>query len=425
MNHRHFRWRITLLLLAGALVACRSAQREDSAKNSRTTLRVAMFPYLPSLGKQGELARRIEQDFETLHPDVDLELQLDPGLNYYDPFLVAGWLKSRTSDGRPKQPFDLVEIDTVLLGTLVDMEAVSEWPNEPANLIRTAYEAACLDGRQYGVPHWMCGHFIVTKDPVIAGATSISELTAAMKRANTPHPNLVGNLAGSWNTAAIYLDAWVDSGAGTSPSSALRLPLDSTVVNELVSFASQGMNAGANPCIDGTFDDDAQPELAAKRFGAGNADALFGYSERLHVAQRYGLDPSSVFVRSAPLGRSAYPLWFVDAWVAPVYDDEIVPTSSQLQRRDAARKFVAYMNAPSTFEWIHLHADATCVPPVPRYLIPATISAYEGTALARDPVMKQIRPLLDTGTFFPQYRLPGLRRALSSEVRSAWEAAVK
>lgn len=113
-------------------------------------------------------------------------------------------------------------------------------------------------------------------------------------------------------------------------------------------------------------------------------------------------------------------MWFADIWVTPIYDDEVVPEVAQSERRDAARRFVAYINAPSTFEWIHLNKDAEEGKSVPRYLIPATVSAFQETAIGRDPVMSQIWPLLGEGTFFPQRRLPGLRRAMGAAVEAEW-----
>lgn len=394
-------------------------------KSKRTILRVAMFPYLPALGAKGELSKRIEKEFEKRHPDVDLKLTLDPWLDYYDPYVVAGWLRSEHSDGKKKDPFDLVEIDAVLLGTLVDMEAVSEWPYGATDLIKTGYEAACLDGRQYGVPHWLCGHFIITEDQTVAKSKSIGELIAALEAANTPRPNLVGNLLGSWNTAALYIDAWVDSRSNPDPLDAIRIPLDVDIIKDLTAFAAQGVDGKSNPCIDGTFDNWKKPNLAATRFGKGKADALFGYSERTHYAQIAGVDPKNLFVRSAPLGRGSDPVWFVDIWVTPNYDKKSVPKPVQKSRKDAARRFVEYINSPATFEWIHFNKDAAPGKAAPRYLIPATISAFKSTPIGRDPIMSQIWQVLDEGTFFPQRKLPGLRRSMGAQIEGAWNQKSK
>lgn len=188
---------------------------------------------------------------------------------------------------------------------------------------------------------------IITEDEAIARADTIDKLVVALEAlVESPRPNLVGNLLGSWNTAALYIDAWADSRSNPDPLEAIRLPLDADVVACLVTFASQGMDAGANPCIDGTFNNWEDPDLAPTRFGKGKADALFWYSERVYHAQLAGADPSKLFVRSAPLGRGSDPVWFADIWVAPIYDDEAVPALAQKARHDAARRFVVYINTP-------------------------------------------------------------------------------
>lgn len=394
--------------------------RPNYGDGERTILRVAMFPYLPGLGSDGELAKLIEERFEDQHPDIDLELSLDPGLDFYDPFVVAGWLRSEHSDGSEKEPYDLVEIDTVLLGTLVDMEAVAEWPHGDEDLIQIGYEASIINGRQYGVPHWLCGHFIVTAEKSVAAADTVSELALALEALDTPRPNMVGNLLGSWHTAALYIDAWADARNEPDPFDALRLPLDTDLLKSLSVFAELGQDGASNPCIDGTFDDWQKPGLDGTRFGEGKADALFGYSERVYYAQAAGADPSKLFVSSAAIGEGSDPLWFVDIWVRPVYDEDVTPLPVQAAKREAAERFVAYINAPDTFEWMHLNAEAIGGQAVPRYLIPATVSAFQETAVGRDPIMSQIWSLVDQGTFFPQHRLPGIRRQMGAAIEAAW-----
>jgi hypothetical protein len=34
--------------------------------------------------------------------------------------------------------------------------------------------------------------------------------------------------------------------------------------------------------------------------------------------------------------------------------------------------------------------------------------------------MKQIEPLVTQGTFYPRTQLPGIRRAMTKEIRAAW-----
>jgi len=379
-----------------------------------TKLRVALFPYLPSGDDVSNeaLRARLEREFETANPDIDVEIRKFDPVNddFYDPLWLAGLL--RAGDG-----VDLLEIDTVLLGSLLDLEAIAPWD---ADLVKSdwqpiAAEACRIRGQIFGVPHWMCGHFIMTPYEAVAKAETADELVQNLERAKEGTRNLAGNLLGSWNTAALYIDSWADSRSDADLSAALTVPLDPNVLRQFVRVAQQGAFNGTNPCIDKTYDDN--PNLAAEEFGRGEADALLGWSERLHYAVRAGADSKKLFVSSACLGDGNDPLWFVDAIVLRNDGGDEQPVRDA--RRRAAKKFVTYLNAPSTFEWIH-SAEDLGNERAPRYLIPATKSAYRTGQIGQDPVMMQIQPLLGRGTFFPRHQLPGARRAIGADVKAAW-----
>ena len=386
------------------------------AGQDKLSLRVALFPYLPGADAQNEALRvRLESEFEALHRDVDLDLRrFDPNEDFYDPLFVGNLLRGADA-------YDIVEVDTVLLGALLDMEAISAWTG---NLTRNdwnpiAAEAGRVDGRIYGVPHWMCGHFIMTQSQVVAHARTLDELILELEGVNSHTRNLAGDLLGSWNTAALYLDAWADT-RSEAPQVALGMPLDTNVVTCLVRLAGQGNFEGRNPCIDGTYK--KAPALAAEEFGTGHADALLGYLERLYYATAY-LDPAKILIASAPLGDGSDPLWFVDSLVYRNDQDDEDPQAIAA-KRSAARQFVDYLSAPSTFGWIHAGED---IGPGSRrrYLIPATNSAMTATGIVNDPVMQQLRPMLTRGTSFPRNQLPGTRRAISAKVQAAWSQATQ
>lgn len=388
------------LLLASACVG-----------QDKVGLRVALFPYLPGADAKNEALRaRLEREFEALHKDVDLDLRpFDPNEDFYDPLFVGKLLRGADA-------YDIVEIDTVLLGALLDMEAIAAWsesiPSHDWNPI--AAEAGRIDGQVYGVPHWMCGHFIMTQSQAVVRARNLGELIQELEKVNPRSRNLAGDLLGSWNTAALYLDAWADTRAEATQL-AVGMPLDTRVLAGLVELAKQGAFQGKNPCIDKTYKN--APTLAAQEFGSGQADALLGYSERLHYATAK-LDPAKIFIASAPLGAGSDPLWFVDSLV---YRNDQDDEDQQMRaaKRSAAERFVDYLTTPSTFAWIHTSED---IGPgaTRRYLIPGTNSSMVAKGIGDDPVMQQIRPMLMQGTSFPQFRLPGARRGMSAQVQAAW-----
>jgi thiamine pyridinylase len=386
-------------------------------------LKVALFPYLPSAsnGSNSQLTARLEREFEARNPDVDLILRpLDPvNDDFYDPLWIAGQLKSGV---------DLVEVDTVLLGTLLDLEVISPWPsNLPTsdwNMI--ALEASRHQNQIFGVPHWMCGNFIISRHASIKDARSLDSLTSILTGLNTPQRNLAGNMVGSWDTASLFLDAWADTRSERDTTLALSVPLDPLVLGQVVQFAALGALGSSNPCTDGTYRDD--PKLAATDFAKGEADALFGYSERTHYAVMAGAKPEELHITSAPIGNGSDPLWFVDTLVLRNYPPAPSGSTASEQerynqgiadRKKAALRFTEYLNSPETFSWIHKSEDLSPESPC-RYLIPASRTAFGAPAIAQDPVMKQIEPLVTQGTFYPRTQLPGIRRSMTKEIRAAW-----
>ena len=105
--------------------------------SGRRTLKVALFPWIPDAANDGfaSLRKRIEAEFEKRNPDIDLVLRLKKGdESYYNPAKIAGWLASGT--------YDLVEIDTIILGDLISSETIEPW-NQQDN---DAYFRAAVQG---------------------------------------------------------------------------------------------------------------------------------------------------------------------------------------------------------------------------------------------------------------------------------------
>jgi thiamine pyridinylase len=385
-------------------------------------LRVALFPYLPGKNLQA-LAQRIEREFEALNQGIDLELRpFSAKDDFYDPLFLASLLKG-------DHPYDVVETDGVLLGTLMDLEAIAAWndgPDGPStkDLSPMALAECTSFGRLYGVPHWMCGYFIMTRNESVARARTLDEFTRSLEQADGARVNLVGDLLGSWDTAAIYLDAWADKHSA-DPQAALSGVLEPDVLQAVARLARHGALMGhddgrvilakENPCTNKTLDDNSR---APEQFGKGEADALFGYSERLHYAVDNGLSPKDAFINCAPLGASSAPQWFVDALVYR-NDRKDEDAQAKAAKRSAATKFANYLNSTTTFGWIHAGEDLGAGAS-PRYLIPACLGAFRDKRLADDPIMKQIERLLLRGTCFPKARVPGVRRTITAEVEKAW-----
>jgi thiamine pyridinylase len=355
-------------------------------------LHVALYPYIPDAASDSYrgLLERIETEFEARHPSVDLRLApMDPkSASFYDLDSLRTMLTARPEEGG----FDVVEVDAALLGDLVDHGLVGPWSDPPqrTDWHPAALEAVTLDGRTYGVPHWLCGHFVFARDTAITRAATAAQLAAALRGATPDTPGLAAKFSGDWDLTALYLDAWVDTYGGASLSAALP-PTDSVVLGSLRAIVRECRAGNDNPCLaDGPYG--ASAEAAARAFGRRQVDAFIGFSEHLHPMLQLASNDPGISLSAAPLGRSQRPVVFVDALV--------MRAGCQGPCERAARAFAAYLNLPETQEWIVMAGDAGAAA-IPRYLMPATLSAYRQPALAADPYYPAIFQAAEAAIPFP------------------------
>lgn len=155
-----------------------------------------------------------------------------------------------------------------------------------------------------------------------------------------------------------------------------------------------------------------------KLFGIGGLDALIGYSERLNIlfsdpANRKQLD--AIKITPAPLGAGKLAFFFTDALVRSV-------NCTSPQCRDAADKFSRFYSSASVMTASMMSADKGSGA-VPRYLLPASRGAMQDAAVRRDPVYRQLAPLLDTARPYPNQGIPEARA--SGAIRGAVDSLLK
>lgn len=402
--------------LALACAGCSGEGGSDDAAAARTPLRVPLYPYIPdAAGDQfNALSRRIEAEFEAAHPEVDLVVN-PPCFkdDVYDPQAITRGLSGEAGECG----IDLAEIDTFLLGEVVAAGAVRPWDELPGHVTwhPAAVAASTVEGELFGVPHWACGFFVFSRDQAVLKAGSGSALIEALEAAPSPAPNMATNLLGSWDLPAIYLDAWADTHGTEGVTSALASgTYDPAVLESLRQFTRQCDEDAGNPCTDGTYDLAENFDLPAQRFAAGEVDAMFGFSERLHTILRSLSDPgdaSSIGISSAPLGDGDHPLLFTDSFV--------VSKRCVEGCAEAAAAFVEYMSAPSTYAWILMSEDAPVEARVPRYLMPPTLDAYAAPQLAADPYYTAIKADTQEGVSFPNGGLFAKKNAMRDDIVDA------
>lgn len=360
-------------------------------------LRVSLFPWIP---EKDVFASWIEREFEKQNPGIDLVIRpmdkanTDAGDLSYDYDLTAAALKDTQSADHQ----DLVEVDTIILGKLVEADAIQPITIAHGDFYNFAQRAVTIDGKVYGMPHWSCGYFIVTTDSSVANASTAEQLKASLAALGTANPDLGGDVIGSWGSVVSYADAFIDSYPRGDLATALRAPtLDPGVASSLAAVGSACNSSGVGLC---NRDDD---ELV-KQFGAGRLDALIGYSERLNVlfSDSGNQKPRDrIKITPAPLGAGKNAFFFTDALVT-----SSSCTSAQCQ--DAARKFAAFYSSDTVMADSMMAADKG-KGAVPRYLLSASRGAMRQDAVARDPIYRQLAPLLTSARPYPNQGIPEAR----------------
>ncbi|WP_208718801.1 hypothetical protein [Corallococcus sicarius] len=409
------RW---LCALSGLVILMDSGTADAKHPHEpKTVLRVPLYPYIPdAAGDQLKaMGARIEAEFERTHPNIDLVT--NPSCfsdDFYEPSQIARSLKGEGECG-----YDVIETDTIILQELVAEGAVRPWPRlprrpdwHPAGIAASTHpDTKAL----YGVPHWLCGHFIVSRSEAVRQAQTTSSLTQALDGLGTSMPDMAVNMLGSWNLPSMYLDAWADANGARNVSSAVTTEhYDAAVLTSMRHFAQTCQSSTGNPCVDGTYDEDANFDLPATLFAQSQVDATMGYSERLHVILKNlpaGSSPSDIKLSSAPLGEGNHPVLFTDAYFLGV--------RCTGKCEAAALEFVEYMSDARTFEWILMSEDASAETRVPRYLLPATLDAYQTRKVRSDAFFPVMDAATRRGKAFPNGGLFNIRKQMRDDILPA------
>lgn len=384
-------------------------------QGKKTVLRVPLYPYIPdAAGDQFQaMAARIEAEFERKHPHIDLVP--NPTCfadDFYEPSQIARSLK-----GEGECSYDVIETDAIILKELVAEGAVRPWRRlprrpdwHPAGIVASTHPETKL---LYGVPHWLCGHFIISRNESVRRAQTSTRLVQALEGLGTPMPDMATNMLGSWNLPSLYLDAWADENGPRNINSAVTTEhYDTDVLASMRRFTQSCQYGASNPCIDGTYDDNA--DLPAVLFAQKQVDATMGYSERLHVILKNlpaGDTGADIKLSSAPLGEGDHPVLFTDSYFMSV--------RCTGKCEDAAMEFVEYMTQASTFEWILMSEDAPAATRVPRYLLPATLDAYQTRKVRADPFFPIMNRETRDGAPFPNGGLLDIRREMRDAILSS------
>ncbi len=404
-NMRTRKWMMALGAALGPVLGCGTPEPEPMP---RIQLRVPLYSYIPDAAgdRFRAMSDRLEADFERQHPEVDLVV--NPSCfkdDLYEPTQLASSLR-----GQGECAYDLVETDTMLLGELVGTGAVRPWAALPegVNWHPAGIKASTLDGKLYGVPHWLCTHYVISRDEAVSNARTVDELVQLIASRKTPEIDVAGNLLGSWNLPSLYLDAWADTHGPEQIQSAVSTErYDTQVIAGMKALAQGCETAAGNPCLDGTFDTEENIDLPAALFAEGKADATLGFSERLHTILKKlpsEAERQQLRISPAPLGAGSQTLLFTDSF--------FLGAQCVGECEKAAVAFVNYMSQTSTYAWILLSEDAPATGRVPRYLMPASLDVYQAPGLKEDPFFQRLDTTTRTASPFPNTGVLGIRKAM-------------
>lgn len=366
---------LKLLPFVTVLVSCAKPDHPpssppDAKSTQKAQLRVSLYPWVPS-----EVAFRsfVELDFERKNPDIDLiivDLEGDPA---YDPTIAASYLRD---------DIDLLEVDAMILGDVVSKEVLAE-PAMPARTwVPASLNAASVEGKPWGVPHWACGYFIITTEKDIATASNIDSFRAALDASSADIP-LAGDMKGEWGTPMVYIDAYRDFFPDASADQALEDTQNRDVID--------GLREIAKFCIDSQGNNDCRQDDSAL-FVSGRAAAYFGYSERLNKIFLPGSDAKGIYIRPVPLGPSSNPVLFTDV---VVQSKNCVGDCSR-----SAKRFLEYYTADATYETVLMAKDVGD-DAIPRYLFPATLSAFDVEGVKNNQLYQQMRDVANSAVSYP------------------------
>ncbi|CAF0919696.1 unnamed protein product [Rotaria sp. Silwood1] len=397
---------------------------QHRALHYHTILSVAPFPYMPDPWNENNnhLLQFIQNEFNAAHPGIYLILRpMNTLEDFYNLTLLEDFLTGNDSG------YDVVEIDTVILGDLVAAGIITPQtypilPDQiPSDWHPAAGAAVQINQAVYAFPHLMCAYFLFTHgNPADKREfLSLEELERYLNNSyyvyNIPNltygsHRLVGNLNSSWDISAIWIDSQRDIFHSTFYTEAEALHgyehLSFEPMRKLAKLCES--DEGVNDCVDGKFEENY--DEPAKLFGTYAARAMFGYSERLfHILKESSSNNvADVKIQPLPLGTGAKrPVFFTDAYV--------FRRNLPANKLAAAQAFVKFMATPRMQAAVVGNEAFSEQMPL-RYLLPISKSAYNEPLLVSNRFYQDyFRNLY--GYAYPNTGLLSARRQLAPAIR--------
>ncbi len=325
-----------------------------SKENDFTTLRVALYPYVPN---RHSLFHKVEKIFESRNPGVNLELVEDSAL-----------LEKYYSGGLQKTVADVYEVDTILLSDLIKSGKILPIKLPSGSFTKEAIAAVTRNGDVYGVPHWLCGNFLIYKkgDKEIESSKTWKDLNEVLKKRNE---SVFVDFKGKSTLGEWYLTA-LSGQQGLEQAQKHVLESEELDEQAVSSLASMLKSCPAGFCRNDDLHDRAG--YYSRAFIAGKSSGYVGYSESIHYGIQYAIDNCTktssclsiddIAVRRLP-GFSERSVNEGIGWVDALATD----SSLDAKKKNLAAKFIEFMVSEEAYKVI-LEPEWG---EAPRYLIPA------------------------------------------------------
>lgn len=387
---------VLLLLFVFAPAALR-------AQNTRP-LRVMLYPYIPDVNNDGfaTLTSRLEEEFESLYPQIDLTVEMNVANNTYDTSLLD---KYYTDPNGPQ----VIELDLMMLDYITRNNYILPASYYNPDSFSATIKASVYNDNLWAVPTRACSLFLFGFNPEIATATTSPELVNILQQLDPYNEvrNLVGSFYGTNTLSIYYADFYIgaygpDSIYGPGP---FYTPPNPSVVYDMAQLFEDCTFNGVNLCLTNFYADES---IAPTEFAEGKALSYIGFSESLYYIRKTAPSSYTTYITAAPLGRSLVPMIYSDGLTM-----NAINCDSQCQADTAS--FAKYYLSNYTQLWITLGEQAPSNT-IPLYVLPAQPSFYDLPQIAADPYFDEYLPAVIKGYAFPTTNYTDAREPLFTDV---------
>jgi len=371
-------------------------QEETEAQR---TLNIMLYPYIPDANNDnfaGYVAR-IEEEFESQNPDIDLILEMDVADNTYD---LATLESLYTADGP-----DAIEIDLMMLGYVVEQGWASPIENyDTSNLLQLPITASTIDETLYAMPSRICSLYLFSYEENIAQATDSTDLIEQISIDNPQgeERGLLGEFYGETSLPTYYTSFYGGIYGNTDLSVAFSDPTDEQTIEIMSELFGDCTFEGENWCLSDHYKSEAG---APQDFSNGESLAYIGFSESLNYM--LNVNEQEVYIEPAPFGNTIDPIFYTDAFT-------VNTAACTGQCAADAQTFAQYYASVDTQLWTNLAWDAENSPP--RYLLSANQAFYDQDAVLDDPYYQSFETALSGGFPFPSEGFPEARDTMFPEI---------